>query len=841
MSLNAPEWLLLLPALALLHWMVPGWFWWKRPVRVLAVLLLVLTLADPQIARFGSGLDLWLLEDHSASDNDMLVQHRSEIEALLTHSKNSGDSLHIIDFAEGATLRESEDQSHFEGDPNGTRLSNAINLALSHIPPNRSARILTVTDGYVTDNLADVSQPLIQRQIAFDYRLLQNTTADDYQVDYLHTPTQVRPGEPFLIDLQVSGSPDATVPYNLLCDNHPIGHSQIQVINGVGNARFTNRLVAPGTHHYQVQILPEHDSISGNNMAESYVQVLSGSRVLVITKYTDDPLVQALQSEGVAVDLENTPANLEPGRLTGAKGVIINNVPANEIPSRFLSSLTFFVNDQGGGLMMTGGKTSFGSGGYFHSAIDDLLPVSMEQRKENRKLQLAMAILLDRSGSMGMAVAHGMTKMDLADDGAADALELLSPQDLVSVTAVDTEPHIVVPLTQVGNDAPTLAGPVRHIASEGGGIFCYTALKSGYEQLKDAQTGTRHVILFADACDAEEHGDYIPLVKQMVTDGITVSTIGMGKNTDPDAEYLQDVARIGGGRCFFANDPNDIPKVFAQETVSVARSTFVHDSTPFTIGPGWQELAGHTITGITAVDGYNLSYLKPTATEAWTTKDEYNAPLIAFWQRGLGRSMAVSFPVAGDSSDTVRNWKNYGDFSRTLVRWLLGPDTPPGIGVKTRLIGNNLEVTLLFDATWQQQISLHPPSAVLELHDSTGMPVRSTADWQKIAPGRYSLQVELPPTRYASGAIQLPPYVIPFGPIVAGINPEWTRTPEQINEVKALSAATGGQQRLNLSDIWSAPRPTGTTPLRNQFLIALIVVLLLEFLLTRLGVRWPAK
>ena len=40
---------------------------------------------------------------------------------------------------------------------------------------------------------------------------------------------------------------------------------------------------------------------------------------------------------------------------------------------------------------MAGGKFSFGSGGYFESPIDPLLPVSMELREDHRTLSVAMA------------------------------------------------------------------------------------------------------------------------------------------------------------------------------------------------------------------------------------------------------------------------------------------------------------------------------------------------------------------------------------------------------------------------------------------------------------------
>ena len=89
------------------------------------------------------------------------------------------------------------------------------------------------------------------------------------------------------------------------------------------------------------------------------------------------------------------------GRLSGASAVILEDVPAHRVSRELLAALPFYVEEQGGGLWMVGGKFSFGSGGYFESPIDPLLPVSMELRQEHRKLAVALAVVLDRSGSMG--------------------------------------------------------------------------------------------------------------------------------------------------------------------------------------------------------------------------------------------------------------------------------------------------------------------------------------------------------------------------------------------------------------------------------------------------------
>ena len=52
-----------------------------------------------------------------------------------------------------------------------------------------------------------------------------------------------------------------------------------------------------------------------------------------------------------------------------------------------------------------------------------------------------------------------------------------------------------------------------------------------------ATAGTRHIILFSDANDSEEPGDYVNLVDKMVKAGITVSVIGLGTGATATPRY----------------------------------------------------------------------------------------------------------------------------------------------------------------------------------------------------------------------------------------------------------------------------------------------------------------
>ena len=81
-----------------------------------------------------------------------------------------------------------------------------------------------------------------------------------------------------------------------------------------------------------------------------------------------------------------------------------------------------------------------------------------------------MVVVLDRSGSMAARAAGGRTKMDLANLAAAEVLDLLSPFDEFGVVAVDSRPHVIVPLGPVG-ETTAKRNRILRVASQGGGII----------------------------------------------------------------------------------------------------------------------------------------------------------------------------------------------------------------------------------------------------------------------------------------------------------------------------------------------------------------------------------
>jgi hypothetical protein len=197
-------------------------------------------------------------------------------------------------------------------------------------------------------------------------------------------------------------------------------------------------------------------------------------------------------------------------------------------------------------------------------------------------------------------------------------------------------------------------------------------LTTAAQMMLKATAGAKHIILFADAADAEEPGEYKALLAECEKSGITVSVIGLGKPTDSDAELLRDVAKRGNGQSYFTESAEELPRLFAQDTIIVARSTFLEQATPVQFTGGLVTLTGKQFPAAPALGGYNLTYLRPQANLAALTTDEYNAPVVAAWQAGSGRALAYTGEADGQFAGAFANWAQAGEYFTSLARWTAG-------------------------------------------------------------------------------------------------------------------------------------------------------------------------
>ena len=703
MTLLHPIWLLLLIPLiiSLRVWKLPSRLLEMLRLAILSLILLAMCgLAVKLPSRTGT---IVIVTDRSRSMPPDSEAKQKEAIDLIQGSMGSDANLAVVSFGRVTAIEQSPQSGKFAGFVNevygdASNLNGAIEKAMALIPRGAPGRVLLLSDGRWTGkDPSGATAQAAARGIPLDYRPMQRASANDVAISHIDAPETVNPGESFMLAAWINAPVPGEVSFELLRGNQRLAAGTRKVPSGVSRLIFRDRAAGPGTHQYTLRIAgSETDPVPENNTAKILVGIEGARPILHLTAASDSGLARLLQAGGL--DIKTVPSSAyrwSLDELSGYSAVLVENVLADEISFRGMENLAVWVKETGAGFMMTGGKHAYGPGGYFRSPLEPIMPVSMELRQEHRKLSLAIVVAMDRSGSMSMTVGGGRTKMHLANLATAEVFDMLSPMDEFGVVAVDSSPHIIANLAPVENQSHVRSDILR-IGSQGGGIFVYEALSAAAKMLLNAQAGTRHIILFADAADSERPGRYSELLEECRKANITISVVGLGTPHDVDAALLRDIAYRGDGRCFFTENAEELPRLFAQDTFVVARSTFIDEPTTVRTTGGMISLTGKKYQIPSPIGGYNLCYIRPDANLAAVTVDEVQSPVVAAWQAGIGRVLCYTGEVDGAHTGPIAGWKDLGNFLTSLVRWTSGDSGHlPGGMLLTQQVKNGINVVEL--------------------------------------------------------------------------------------------------------------------------------------------------
>ena len=487
-------------------------------LRVLTYLMVAAAMAGVSVRLPERAGTLVVLADRSRSMPDGSRQEMDSLIRRVERAMPTGSKFSVISFAGSPFVEKLPDSPTFSkletepADPHATDISGAIEAALELIPSDASGRILLLSDGLHTtgEPVSAAVAEAAARGVSVDFRLLSRSAADDDAILSVDAPLRAAPGVIYTVAARLY----AQSPGPAVCRIRKNGGvwltREVNLRRGVNTVTWRDKTDSPGTANYEVELLaPEGapaDPVPENNHVRRIVSIEGKKPVLLLTASPSKNLARILRESGLDVRvMEPTSAALAPEVLAGVSGVIFENVKASSFSMDALARLKGLVSAGSLGFMMTGGKSSYAVGGYYRSEIEEVLPVTLEQRNEVRKGTNAVVVVLDRSGSMQMTTAQGKTKMSLANTATVEVLKLLSDFDLFGVIAVDSSPHTVIDLAPVPS-VRSREGRILSIESTGGGIYTYTGLKAAFEMLEKSDIPSRHIILFADAADAEEPG-----------------------------------------------------------------------------------------------------------------------------------------------------------------------------------------------------------------------------------------------------------------------------------------------------------------------------------------------
>ncbi len=675
-------------------------FWSGLALRTLLLTLLVLALAGIQLRLRADTLTAVFVVDVSDS---IPPQEQSRGEAVLRQAVAAmpdGDRAAVVVFGQDALVERLASEARTLPGLTSlpvtvrTDIASALQLALALFPDEGAKRLVLLSDGR-----ENVGRALAQAELAAAHDIELTFVplsgpegAVEVLVETLDAPADVRQGQGFDLTAVVRSTAQVGATLRVFADGQLFYAQAVRLQPGVNRFLVPVEAAQAGFHRFRAQIVPDSDTRLQNNEASAFTVVHGPPRVLLVEGQPQDSanLAQALRAAAMDVTVlapGDLPTTLP--ELAAFETVVLTNVPADALPSGAMEALQVYVRDLGKGLLMTGGESAFGAGGYLRTPLEATLPVDMDVRTKEQTPNLALVLAVDKSGSMGRCHCDnpdldqtyvrrevGQPKVDIAKEAVMRAASALGSQDYIGVVAFDDAARWALEVHQLV-DFVTLEQSIGRIQASG-----QTNVRSGveaaYAALQNTEARIKHVILLTDGW--VHSGELTALAEQMREQGITLSVVAAGGGS---AEYLAELAQSGGGRYYPAVDILSVPDFFLQETVKAVGKYIVEEPFyPLPTAPS-PVLRGLDPATLPLLLGYNGATPKGTARVALGTPR--GDPLLATWQYGLGRAAVWTSDVKGQWATNWVTWEGFARFAAQLVGWTLPAPQVEGVTARATL------------------------------------------------------------------------------------------------------------------------------------------------------------
>lgn len=841
----AALWLLLLVlpllALALLapRRLPRGRFWASLILRALLFVCLVGALAGAQLVRRVDQVTTVFLIDSSDSVSPEERTRAEEFIRAALQTMRDGDQAAIVAFGDNALVERAPSPERglrriqSAPDTSRTDIGEAITLGLALLPAETQKRLVLLSDG--GENAGDVRRAIElarARGVPIEVVALGEATNDLVQLSDLRAPATARQGQRLALTAIVEAGAAAQATLRLREGARVVAERQVQLQPGRQQFDFSLEATADGLTRYSLEITADGDTRRQNNQAAALIDVQGPPRVLIVEGRAGEAanLAAALRAAQMQPTLI-APTEL-PTSLTGLASydaVVLANVAATHLPAAALELLPAYVRDLGRGLVMVGGDRSYGMGGYGRTPLEAALPVNMEVRDRERRPDVAIVFVIDKSGSMAACHCNdpagasgmqsgGVVKVDIAKEAVLQASALLQPSDKVGVVAFDDVPRWALNVSQRPSlneiqDAIAPLAPNGQTNVRGG-------LLAAKQALEQTDARVKHVILLTDGWSSS--GNATDIAQELRAEGITLSTVAAGGGSAP---YLEELATIGGGRYYPAVNMEDVPQIFVEETIKTIGSYLIEEPFVPTLVGDSPILHGLTDQNWPSLYGYNGTELKDSAQLILRTPQ--GDPLLAQWQYGLGRAVAWTSDLKGQWAADLVRWERFGTLAAQLVGWTIPDQRDNALNAQARVDGTQAIISAeARDAEGRPLVDAQLTATLIGPDGGS-----QQVPLQQVGPGQFQAVIPSPPegaylvqlTAQRAGTTleqQLVGLVVPY-------SPEYRQQQRNPALLEAIAQETGGRLLQTPATVFTPNQSDVRRAREIAFPLLLVAVLLL--------------
>jgi Ca-activated chloride channel family protein len=687
LRLENPQGLLLLlaiPVFAVLGlWMGRDLRWYRRLavqiLRAALIAVLAVALAQPVRLSLQSAPAVVFLADLSDSISGQIRDRMQERIRELWADRGEA-ATYLISFGQEPFLAARPNNRRIRlsrvPEAGATDIAGALRFSYGLFPPEHDRRVVIFSDGEETrGDLRAEAVRARQFGISVSAIPLIPLSSTDVRAERVVAPPSVREGDSFEVEVHIASDSRRRVSVQLLRDRQPVERRVVALQRGVSRATFEVTLDGEGWHTLAARVHAQ-DRYPDNNRAAYRIFVTGRPRVLLVQRATGkNPLRSLLSGQEIQLTAGKLPERFD--QLCEFDLVILDDLALSKLDEKTIKNLRSYVEEYAGGLLVAAGAASSDLAGPEDFPVEALLPVHFRQVKKKEKIPAALIFVMDRSSSMERG-----GKFVILMRAVVDALSRLRDTAQVSMIMFDDFPDVVVPLTEAKHRKK-----IRKILMSqrvGGGTSIYPALQAAHQQLKKSAARLKHIILLSDGQSISMYAHYGYIVEKIARDKITITTVALGE--DADQEELKRVAGRSGGRFYFTDSMDNVPKIFSAETENITESNVVEQSIRALPAKLVEVLAGIDFDSAPPLLGYIASEARPTS-EVLLKSSDRSEPLLARWRFGLGRVAVFTTDAQGGWAGDWAEWKGFKRLWPRLVNDTLRR-TPPG---DIRLFGKVVE------------------------------------------------------------------------------------------------------------------------------------------------------